>query len=32
LIVLMSIVNRCGINLEEAFRAKEARNETRVWL
>jgi NTP pyrophosphatase (non-canonical NTP hydrolase) len=31
LILLMSIVNRCGINLEEAFRAKEARNETRVW-
>jgi NTP pyrophosphatase (non-canonical NTP hydrolase) len=32
LILLMSIVNRCGINFEEAFRAKEARNESRVWL
>jgi uncharacterized membrane protein len=32
LILLMSIVNRCGINLEEAFRAKEARNETRIWM
>jgi NTP pyrophosphatase (non-canonical NTP hydrolase) len=32
LILLMSIVNRCGVNLEEAFRAKEARNETRVWV
>ena len=32
LILLMSIVNRCGINLEAAFRAKEARNETRVWV
>ena len=32
LILLMSIVNRCGINLEDAFRLKEARNETRVWL
>lgn len=32
LILLMSIVNRCGVNLEDAFRAKEARNETRVWL
>ena len=31
LILLMSIVNRCGINLEDAFRTKEARNETRVW-
>jgi len=27
----MSIINRCGINLEDAFRTKEARNETRVW-
>jgi hypothetical protein len=27
----MSIVNRCDVNLENAFRAKEARNETRVW-
>ena len=32
LILLMSIVNRCGINLEDAFRAKEARNESRVWI
>jgi NTP pyrophosphatase (non-canonical NTP hydrolase) len=32
LILLMSIVNRCEINLEEAFRAKEAHNETRVWV
>ena len=32
LILLMSIVNRCGINLEDAFRVKEARNETRVWV
>ena len=32
LILLMSIVNRCGINLEDAFRAKEARNESRVWV
>jgi NTP pyrophosphatase (non-canonical NTP hydrolase) len=32
LILLISIVNRCGINLEDAFRAKEARNETRVWI
>ena len=32
LILLMSIVNRCGINLEDAFRTKEARNETRVWV
>jgi NTP pyrophosphatase (non-canonical NTP hydrolase) len=32
LILLMSIVNRCGINLEDAFRTKEALNETRVWL
>ena len=31
LILLISIVNRCGISLEEAFRTKEARNETRVW-
>jgi NTP pyrophosphatase (non-canonical NTP hydrolase) len=31
LILLISITNRCGINLEEAFRAKEARNETRAW-
>jgi len=32
LILLMSIVNRCGISLEDAFRAKEARNESRVWV
>jgi NTP pyrophosphatase (non-canonical NTP hydrolase) len=32
LILLMSIVNRRGINLEEAFRAKEARNETAFWV
>jgi NTP pyrophosphatase (non-canonical NTP hydrolase) len=31
LILLIAIVNRCGISLEDAFRAKEARNETRVW-
>ena len=32
LILLMSIVNRCDINLEDAFRAKENRNESRVWV
>ena len=32
LILLMSIVNRCDVDLEEAFRAKEARNEARVWV
>jgi NTP pyrophosphatase (non-canonical NTP hydrolase) len=32
LILLISIVNRCGINLEDAFRAKETRNETRIWV
>jgi hypothetical protein len=32
LILLMSIVNRCGINLEDAFHTKEARNETRSWV
>ena len=32
LILLMSIVNRCGINLEDAFRTKEARNESRIWI
>jgi len=32
LILLMSIVNRCDINLEDAFRAKEARNKSRVWV
>jgi NTP pyrophosphatase (non-canonical NTP hydrolase) len=31
LILLMSIVNRCDVNLEDAFRIKEARNETRAW-
>lgn len=31
LILLMSIANRCDIDLEDAFRTKEARNETRVW-
>ena len=31
LILLMSIVNRCDVSLEDAFRAKEARNETRLW-
>jgi NTP pyrophosphatase (non-canonical NTP hydrolase) len=31
-ILLMSIVNRCDINLEDAFRAKEARNESRIWV
>jgi NTP pyrophosphatase (non-canonical NTP hydrolase) len=30
LILLTSIVNRCGINLEEAFRTKEACKETRI--
>ena len=32
LILLMSIVNRCDIDLENAFRAKEARNESRIWV
>jgi NTP pyrophosphatase (non-canonical NTP hydrolase) len=32
LILLMSIANRCDINLEDAFRAKEARNESRIWV
>lgn len=31
LIMLMSVVNRAGIDLEEAFRQKEAINNTRVW-
>jgi NTP pyrophosphatase (non-canonical NTP hydrolase) len=31
LILLISIANRCGISLEDAFRAKEARNETCTW-
>jgi NTP pyrophosphatase (non-canonical NTP hydrolase) len=32
LILLMSIVNRCDIDLEDAFRTKEARNESRIWV
>jgi NTP pyrophosphatase (non-canonical NTP hydrolase) len=32
LILLMSIVNRCDINLEDAFRTKEARNASRIWV
>jgi NTP pyrophosphatase (non-canonical NTP hydrolase) len=32
LILLMSIANRCGIDLEDAFRTKEARNESRIWI
>jgi NTP pyrophosphatase (non-canonical NTP hydrolase) len=32
LILVVSIANRCGIDLEDAFRAKEARNHTRAWL
>jgi NTP pyrophosphatase (non-canonical NTP hydrolase) len=32
LILLISIVNRCGINLEDALRFKEAHNETRIWV
>jgi NTP pyrophosphatase (non-canonical NTP hydrolase) len=31
LIMLMSVVNRAGIDLEEAFRRKEERNHSRVW-
>ncbi|GLZ14531.1 hypothetical protein Acsp04_47660 [Actinomadura sp. NBRC 104425] len=31
LILLASIANRCGIDLETAFRGKEARNESRTW-
>jgi NTP pyrophosphatase (non-canonical NTP hydrolase) len=31
LILLISIVNRCDIDLEAAFLAKETRNELRVW-
>jgi NTP pyrophosphatase (non-canonical NTP hydrolase) len=31
LILLTSIVNRCGVDLEEAFRTKEAVNESRIW-
>lgn len=32
LILLMSIVNRAGVDLEEAFRLKELRNESRTWI
>jgi len=32
LILLVSIVNRCDISLEDAFRTKETRNQTRVWV
>jgi NTP pyrophosphatase (non-canonical NTP hydrolase) len=31
LIMLMSVINRAGIDLGEAFRRKEERNESRVW-
>jgi NTP pyrophosphatase (non-canonical NTP hydrolase) len=31
LILLASIANRCGIDLETAFRDKEAHNESRTW-
>jgi NTP pyrophosphatase (non-canonical NTP hydrolase) len=31
LILLASIANRCGIDIETAFRLKEARNESRTW-
>lgn len=31
LILLMSVINRCGVDLEDAFREKEVRNESRVW-
>ena len=31
LIYLCAIANRCGIDLESAFRSKEARNHTRTW-
>lgn len=32
LIYLCAIANRCGVDLEQAFRDKEAINETRVWI
>ena len=32
LILLMAIANRCDINLEDAFRVKENRNESRAWV
>jgi len=31
LIYLLSIANRCDVDLESAFRAKEARNHGRTW-
>jgi NTP pyrophosphatase (non-canonical NTP hydrolase) len=31
LILLISVINRCGVDLENAFRQQEARNESRVW-
>ena len=31
LILLMSITNRYGINLDDAIRAKEAKNNQRTW-
>jgi NTP pyrophosphatase (non-canonical NTP hydrolase) len=31
LIYVCAIANRCGINLEEAFREKEEINKQRVW-
>jgi NTP pyrophosphatase (non-canonical NTP hydrolase) len=31
LIYICEIANRCGVDLEEAFRLKEAKNSKRVW-
>jgi NTP pyrophosphatase (non-canonical NTP hydrolase) len=31
MILLMSIANRAGVGLEDAFRIKETRNNDRVW-
>lgn len=31
MIYLCAIANRCGVDLEDAFRSKEAKNETRTW-
>ena len=31
LIMLISVINRAGVDLEEAFRRKEERNASRVW-
>jgi NTP pyrophosphatase (non-canonical NTP hydrolase) len=31
LILLAAVANRCGVNLEDALRAKEAVNESRTW-